>query len=68
MSPVARYIITVVVLAFQNLELFDELEEWHLIQQHYFVSVAVKGSRLERVSQTESIITIIIIDLVVYFH
>lgn len=31
-----------VVLYLQRLELFDELEEWRLIQAHYSIAVAVK--------------------------
>ena len=28
----------------ERLELFDELEEWHLIQQHYCIAIGVKDS------------------------
>eukprot|EP00946_MAST-07B_sp_MAST-7B-sp1_P004446 g4446.t1 len=30
----------------ERLEIFDELEEWHLIQAHYSITVAVKPSEL----------------------
>lgn len=37
----------------QRLEIFDELEEWHLIQGHYCISVAVnEASETRRVSTT----------------
>ncbi|CEM03436.1 unnamed protein product [Vitrella brassicaformis CCMP3155] len=32
----------------QRLEIFDELEEWRLIQGHYFIGVALKGSHDEQ--------------------
>eukprot|EP01068_Selenidium_serpulae_P008692 Selendium_serpulae@DN5050_c0_g1_i2.p1 len=37
------YIDRMDVMRVQRLELFDEIEEWRLIQGHYFISVAIKG-------------------------
>lgn len=37
------------IIRIQALELFDELEEWRLIQQHYFTAVAVKGEKKQQV-------------------
>ncbi len=31
----------------EKLEIFDELEEWHMIQSHYAISVAYRGGRGE---------------------
>ena len=38
----------------QRLELFDELEEWHLIQGHYSIAVAINESIDDEKSQVDS--------------
>jgi hypothetical protein len=35
------------IRAIEKLELFDEFEEWHLIQRHYFIALAINDDAEE---------------------
>jgi len=39
----------------ERMELFDEMEEWHMIQRHYSIAVACKDPRLRTVLKAPSL-------------